>query len=124
MQQLHSTPLKSLKAVSCSTWQVNVQILQRPLVSEQATMRADMQLCLPVQLASGGASYICNTAFAAKEQLQLPCSAFPTISQTQGKKVSLDVDRELHLQGLPNESLHKAKQAWQKLLLERLHYLQ
>ncbi|KAL0040686.1 hypothetical protein WJX79_001665 [Trebouxia sp. C0005] len=50
MQQLHSTPLQSLKAVSCST-------------------------CLP-----------------------------------QG--------------GLPTESLHKAKQAWQKLLLQRMHYLQ
>ncbi|KAL0056276.1 hypothetical protein WJX82_009498 [Trebouxia sp. C0006] len=75
-------------------------------------------------LASGGASYICNTAFAAKEHLQLPHSAFPAISQACGKKVSLDVDRELHLQGLPIKSLHRAKQAWQKLLLERLHYLQ
>ena len=87
-------------------------------------MRADMKSCLPVQLASGGASYICNTAFAAKEQLQLPHTAFPTISQAYGEKVSVDVDRKLHLQGLPTESLHKAKQAWQKLLLERLHYLQ
>ena len=77
-----------------------------------------------MQLASGGASYICNTAFAAKEHLQLPHSAFPVIYQASGKKVSLDVDRELHLKGLPIESLHKAKQAWQKLLLERLHYLQ
>lgn len=85
-----------------------------------------MKLCLPVQLASGGASYICNTAFAAKEQLQLPHSAFPPVSLAFAKKgkASLDVDRELHLQGLPTESLHKAKQAWQKLLLQRMHYLQ
>lgn len=87
-------------------------------------IRADIKLCFPVQLTSGGASYICNTAFAAKEQLQLPHSAFPTISQASGGKASFDVDRELHLQGLPTESLHKAQQAWQKLLLERLHYLQ
>ncbi|DBB03987.1 TPA: hypothetical protein ACH3X1_013053 [Trebouxia sp. C0004] len=75
-------------------------------------------------LASGGASYICNTAFAAKEQLQLPHSAFPTVTQASGGNVRFDVDRELRLQGLPTESLQNAKQAWQKLLLERLHYLQ
>ena len=118
MQQLHSTPLQSLKAVSCSTWQVNVQIAQCPLVSGQATIRADMTCAFLCSLPRG------VQATSATLHLQLPHSAFPVISQACGKKVSLDVDRELHLQGLPIESLHRAKQAWQKLLLERLHYLQ
>ena len=83
-----------------------------------------MVLQLPVQIASGDATYICNTAFAAKAQLQHPHSAFPKTGQAAILPFSLSQDRCVHLQGLPAESLQKAKQAWQKLLVERLHYLQ
>ncbi len=77
-----------------------------------------------LQVASGDATYICNSAFAAKEQLHTSHSTFPCITQAHDEATSLDRGKRLLLQGLPAESLHKAKQAWQKLLVERLQYLQ
>lgn len=74
---------------------------------------------------SGGATYICNTAYAAKEQLQQPAQVLPLVSKACSEAAtSCDGKQCLHLQGLPAESLQKAKQAWQKLLVERLRYLQ
>lgn len=75
-----------------------------------------------MQLASGGATHICNTAYAAAEQLQQSYQAVPCIDKASGE--SCGKQKELRLQGLPAASLQKAKQAWQKLLVERLCYLQ
>ena len=81
-----------------------------------------MGTTINVQVASGGATYICNTAYAATEQLQQSYQAVPCIDTAAVEKP--DKCKQLHLQGLPAESLQKAKQAWQKLLVERLYYLQ
>ena len=75
-----------------------------------------------MQVASGGATYICNTAYAATAQLQQSYQAVPCIDKASIEKP--DRCKQLRLQGLPTESLQKAKQAWQKLLVERLYYVQ
>ncbi|KAL3154472.1 hypothetical protein ABBQ32_013938 [Trebouxia sp. C0010 RCD-2024] len=76
-------------------------------------------------LTSRGATFICNTAYAATEQLQQSYQAVPCIDPACVEALdSCGKDRQLRLMGLPAESLQKAKQAWQKLLVERLYYLQ
>ena len=75
-----------------------------------------------MQVASGAATYICNTAYAATEQLQQSYQAVPCIDKASLEKPG--TCKQLRLEGLPAESLQKAKQAWQKLLVERLYYLQ
>lgn len=78
-----------------------------------------------MQLTSGGATFISNTAYAATEQLQQSYQAVPCIGPASVEALdSCGKDRHLHLRGLPADSLQKAKQAWQKLLVERLYYLQ
>ena len=78
-----------------------------------------------MQLASKGVTYICNTAFTARNRLQHRHSAFPSVSlKLAHEAASLNGGQQLHLQGLPAESLYKARHAWQKLLVERLQYLQ
>ena len=63
--------------------------------------------------------YICNKAFAAKQRLQHTFSTLPKVSLAEADSVTT-----LCLQGLPSESLGKAKQAWQKLIVERNQYIQ
>lgn len=86
---------------------------------------SEFNLVINLQLESGGATYICNTAYAAKEQLQQSYQSCPCIDKTLSEAAaSWSKPLQLHLAGVPAESLHKARQAWQKLLVERLHYLQ
>ena len=78
-----------------------------------------------MQLNSKDATFICNTAYAAAEQLQQSYQAVPCIEKASVQALdSGGKHRQMRLQGLPAESLQKAKQAWQKLIVERLHYLQ
>ena len=123
MQQLKSTRMLSSRRVFWITWSVPSKLSYRCLIVCVVSLLEPSLSFAYMQLASGAATYICNTAFAATERLHSPYNACPRIPS--GAWVhSIAEKKQLHLQGLPLDSLHKAKQAWQKLLVERLQYLQ
>ena len=75
-----------------------------------------------VQEATGLAVLIRNAAFAQQQRLHdpytVPASQPGTADTSRTAAVSYDT-----LPGIPTQDIQQAKQAWQRLVLERLEYL-